>query len=45
MGQNYGNMPWIHDSALSYSNDAWSAEILDSTSTPPHCTSSEPETL
>lgn len=28
MGQNYGNMPWIHDSALSYSNDAWSAEIL-----------------
>lgn len=28
MGQNYGNQPWIHDSALSYSNAAWVAEIL-----------------
>ena len=28
MGQNYGNQPWIHDSALSYSNEAWAAEIL-----------------
>jgi hypothetical protein len=28
MGQNYGNQPWIHDSALSYSNEAWVSEIL-----------------
>lgn len=28
MGQNYGNQPWIHDSALSYTNEAWVAEIL-----------------
>lgn len=28
MGQNYGNQPWIHDSALSYSNAAWVAEVL-----------------
>lgn len=28
MGQNYGNMPWIHDSALSYSNAGWVSEIL-----------------
>jgi hypothetical protein len=28
MGQNYGNMPWKHDSSLSYSNEAWTAEIL-----------------
>jgi hypothetical protein len=28
MGQNYGNQPWIHDSALSYRNEAWTAEIL-----------------
>jgi hypothetical protein len=27
MGQCYGNMPWEHDSALSYSNEAWTAEI------------------
>ena len=27
MGQNYGNQPWIHDSSLSYSNEAWVAEI------------------
>jgi len=28
MGQNYGNQPWIHNSDLSYSNEAWVAEIL-----------------
>jgi hypothetical protein len=28
MGQNYGNMPWKRDSSLSYSNEAWTAEIL-----------------
>jgi hypothetical protein len=28
MGQNYGNQPWIHDSALSHTNEAWVAEIL-----------------
>jgi hypothetical protein len=28
MGQNYGNQPWIHDSDLSYTNEAWVAEIL-----------------
>ena len=28
MGQSYGNMPWLHDSELSYSNEAWVAEIL-----------------
>ena len=28
MGQNYGNQPWIHDSELSYTNEAWVAEIL-----------------
>jgi hypothetical protein len=28
MGQNYGNQPWIHDSAKSYTNAAWVAEIL-----------------
>ena len=28
LGQNYGNMPWKHDSSLSYSNEAWTAEIL-----------------
>ncbi len=28
MGQNYGNQPWIHDSALSYANAAWVPEIL-----------------
>ncbi len=27
MGQCYGNMPWEHDSALSYSNEAWAEEI------------------
>jgi hypothetical protein len=27
MGQNYGNMPFIRDSALSYTNEAWSAEL------------------
>lgn len=28
IGQNYGNQPWIHDEALSYTNQAWVAEIL-----------------
>jgi len=28
MGQNYGNMPWNGSSDLSYSNEAWTAEIL-----------------
>lgn len=28
MGQNYGNQPWIHDSDLSYTNEAWVGEIL-----------------
>lgn len=28
MGQNYGNLPWLHDSALSYANEAWVAEVL-----------------
>ncbi|HOB98400.1 MAG TPA: hypothetical protein PKM43_06580 [Verrucomicrobiota bacterium] len=28
MGQNYGNQPWIHQSDLSYSNEAWVPEIL-----------------
>ena len=28
MGQSYGNMPWLHDSDLSYTNEAWVAEIL-----------------
>lgn len=27
MGQCYGNMPWEHDSALSYSNEAWTVEM------------------
>lgn len=28
MGQNYGNLPWLHDENLSYSNEAWVAEVL-----------------
>lgn len=27
MGQNYGNLPWLHSSALSYTDAAWSAEV------------------
>ena len=27
MGQNYGNLPWLHNSNLSYTNEAWSAEV------------------
>ncbi len=27
MGQNYGNLPWLRNSALSYTNDAWQAEM------------------
>ncbi|OQC65751.1 MAG: hypothetical protein BWX48_02186 [Verrucomicrobia bacterium ADurb.Bin006] len=28
MGQNYGNQPWIHESDLSYDNEAWVREVL-----------------
>ncbi|MDW8309465.1 MAG: hypothetical protein RMK20_08845 [Verrucomicrobiales bacterium] len=28
MGQNYGNLSWIRNSDLSYTNEAWTAEIL-----------------
>lgn len=28
MGQNYGNQPWLRNSDLSYSNEAWVPEIL-----------------
>lgn len=28
MGQSYGNMPWLHDTSLSYPNEAWVAEVL-----------------
>ncbi|HOY57200.1 MAG TPA: hypothetical protein PK640_03565 [Verrucomicrobiota bacterium] len=28
MGQNYGNQPWIHESDLSYGNEAWVPEVL-----------------
>lgn len=28
MGQNYGNLPWLRNSELSYSNRAWVAELL-----------------
>lgn len=28
MGQNYGNLPWLRNSDLSYSNRAWVSEIL-----------------
>ena len=27
MGQNYGNLPWLHSSAFSYDNPTWSAEV------------------
>ena len=27
MGQNYGNLPWLHDEGLSYSDTAWLAEV------------------
>jgi len=27
MGQNYGNLPWLHSSTFSYDNAAWSAEV------------------
>jgi len=27
MGQNYGNLPWLHSSDLSYSDAAWEAEM------------------
>ena len=28
MGQNYGNLPWLHSSDLSYTNEAWVREVL-----------------
>ncbi|WCJ58964.1 hypothetical protein NXS98_14770 [Fontisphaera persica] len=28
LGQNYGNLPWVRDSELSYTNAAWVAEVL-----------------
>lgn len=28
LGQNYGNMPWLHNGDLSYPNPAWTAEVL-----------------
>lgn len=27
LGQNYGNQPWIHDEAFSYTNEEWIAEL------------------
>ena len=27
MGQNYGNLPWLHSSSLSYDNATWSTEV------------------
>jgi len=27
MGQNYGNLPWLHSSGLSYDNATWSTEV------------------
>lgn len=27
MGQNYGNLPWLHSSAFSYDNPTWSSEV------------------
>ena len=27
MGQNYGNLPWLHSSALSYDNATWKTEV------------------
>jgi hypothetical protein len=28
MGQNYGNLPWLHSSAFSYDNTTWSNEVV-----------------
>jgi hypothetical protein len=28
IGQNYGNQPWLHNSELSYTNEAWVPEVL-----------------
>ena len=28
MGQDYGNLPWLHDQALSYTDEAWVKEFL-----------------
>jgi hypothetical protein len=28
MGQNYGNLPWLHSSAFSYDNATWSTEVV-----------------
>jgi hypothetical protein len=27
MGQNYGNLPWLHSSSLSYGNQMWATEV------------------
>ena len=27
MGQNYGNLPWLHSSSLSYDNPTWAIEV------------------
>lgn len=35
MGQNYGNLPWLHSSALSYDNTTWSTEITRLSHDPP----------
>jgi hypothetical protein len=34
MGQNYGNLPWLHSSALSYDNTTWSSEVTRSSHDP-----------
>ena len=36
MGQNYGNLPWLRDSAKSYSNEAWAAETQRLSRDPVH---------
>lgn len=28
MGQNYGNLPWLHSGDFSYSDSAWNAEVV-----------------
>ena len=34
MGQNYGNLPWLHSSALSYDNVTWATEVARVTHDP-----------
>lgn len=36
MGQNYGNLPWLHDSAKSYPDEAWAAEVQRLSRDPVH---------